>query len=203
MPTLLIFAHECAPYNRPKSTIGAQRPAQFAKHLAAYGWRTIVVCCDNERRGLNNRKQTLGIVREETRLALAETPGDESIVIPTPSLASDGPRDFLWRATFDGEKPLSNPMAATARRLLTEAKFTTGDWSQNWQPCARAAAEIVAGKVKIDMVLGEHGPDAGLFLARWFSDKFSVPWVADFRDPIAQGFSGVTRVLYARAAKRV
>ena len=35
---VLVFAHECAPYNRAESMIGAQRPAQFAKYLPEFGW---------------------------------------------------------------------------------------------------------------------------------------------------------------------
>ena len=143
------------------------------------------------------------MAKDEARRALANTPTDEPIFIATPSLAYDGARDFLWRKTFKSDKPRRGPVAQTARRLLTEAKFATGDWSQSWQPCARAAAEIVAEDVKIDVVLGEHGPDAGLFLAHWFAAKYGKKWVADFRDPIAQGFAGLTRVLYARAGKKL
>jgi glycosyltransferase involved in cell wall biosynthesis len=203
MPTLLIFAHECAPHNRPQSTVGAQRPAQFAKHLQQYGWRAVVICCDSEQRGRKDREKALAAARQEARHALREAAPAGSVVIATPSLAYDGARDYLWRKTFAGDKPRRGPLAVTARRLLTESKFYTGDWSQSWQPCARAAAEIVAERLKIDVVLGEHGPDAGLFLAHWFAAKHGVPWLADFRDPIGQGYSGATRVLYARAGKKL
>lgn len=203
MPTLLIFAHECAPFNRPQSTVGAQRPAQFAKYLPAFGWRAVVICCDRERRDWPNRAEALAAAREEARRALVRAQPGESVIIATPSLAYDGLRDYLWRTTFNGDKPKSGRMTAVARRLLTEAKFYTGDWSQNWQPCARAAAEVVAETLKIDVALGEHGPDAGMFLGRWFAEKYGVAWVADFRDPMAQGYQGLARLLYARAGKRL
>ncbi|HSZ72935.1 MAG TPA: hypothetical protein VK750_09680, partial [Cytophagaceae bacterium] len=48
--TVLIFAYECYPHNRLGSSIGAQRPYQFAKNLADLGWKVIVLCCDVEQR---------------------------------------------------------------------------------------------------------------------------------------------------------
>ena len=41
--TALFFAYECAPHHRAESTMGAQRPAQFAKHLPEFGWRALVL----------------------------------------------------------------------------------------------------------------------------------------------------------------
>ena len=35
--------------------------------------------------------------------------------------------------------------------------------------------------------MGEHSPDAGIFLARWFAEQYRIPWVADFRDAILFG----------------
>ena len=43
LKTVLLFAHECAPYHHAERTIGAQRPAQFAEHLPEFGWRAIDV----------------------------------------------------------------------------------------------------------------------------------------------------------------
>jgi glycosyltransferase involved in cell wall biosynthesis len=189
--TALIFAHECAPHHRPQSTIGAQRPAQFAKHLPLNGWRVIVICCARNRREAVSA-QDLAAVQSETKQRLATYKESEALIIPTPSLAHDGWLDRAWRA--NRERP-------ALRRVLTAAKFYTGDWSQSWQPCARAAAEIVAEKLKIDVVLGEHGPDAGLFLARWFAAKHGVPWVADVRDPFLRPFRGLARRVYARVAR--
>jgi glycosyltransferase involved in cell wall biosynthesis len=83
------------------------------------------------------------------------------------------------------------------------AKFLTGDYSQNWQPAARAAACAIAKEIRIDACMGEHGPDAGLYLARWFSESFGAPWVVDFRDPILQPFSPLGRRLYKPMARRL
>jgi glycosyltransferase involved in cell wall biosynthesis len=188
--TALIFAHECAPFNRPESTIGAQRPAQFAKHLQLFDWRAIVICCDHARRESLAVKD-LPQVRADVSERLRES---GSLVIPTPSLVEGGWLDRAWRA---------NRQRPALRRVLTAAKFFRGDWSESWQPCAKAAAETVAANVKIDVCLAEHGPDAGIFLARWFAKQYNVPWLADLRDPLLRPFRGVARRVYARVARQL
>ncbi|HEY7547674.1 MAG TPA: hypothetical protein VID27_22440, partial [Blastocatellia bacterium] len=87
--TALIFAHECAPYNRPESTVGAQRPAQFAKYLPDFGWRAIVICCDHKRRGIARAEDLTDIERDAKR-AIEQADPRASIIIPTPSLRWDG-----------------------------------------------------------------------------------------------------------------
>jgi hypothetical protein len=198
--TVLFFAHECAPYNRAESTVGAQRPAQFAKHLPEFGWRAVVICRDVKRRG-RARPDALGEVEREAAERLAGAAPEASVVIPTPSLPWDGALDRMWRAL--APEAGVGRLAASARKPLTVAKLRTGDYSQNWQPCARAAARAVAASARVDVCVGEHTPDAGLFLARWCSGRYGVPWVADFRDPILQPFRPVARRLYAPVARRL
>lgn len=201
LPTALIFAHECAPYNRAESTVGAQRPAQFAKYLPDFGWRAVVICCDRERRGCASREDLIEAERE-AKLAIERSDPLSSTIIPTPSLKWDGTLDRLWRATFS-DHPRLKGARLLARKALTVAKYATGDYSQNWQPVARRAAQAIAESMKVDVCIGEHSPDAGLFLARWFSKKYGVPWVADFRDPILQPFKPLARPIYRRVARRL
>ena len=133
--TVLIFAYECAPYNKPESTIGAQRPAQFAKYLPEFGWRAIVICCDARKRDRgwlpNEREEIAAAVDEDTC---------ESRVVATPSLPHDGVLDRAWRATRSSVLP----GAVIARKALTFARFFSGDYSRSWQPCARDAARLIA-----------------------------------------------------------
>lgn len=195
MKTVLIFAHECVPHHRPQSTIGAQRPAQFAHHLTAFGWRAIVICCAADARETLQLKD-LPHIKAQVRTLLQHAAPDAPLIIPTPSLVSDGGLDRVWRATL----PARGAGRAPLRRVLTAAKFLTGDWSQSWQPCARVAAEAVWEQVRPDVCLAEHGPDASLFLARWLKRRYGVPWLADFRDPVLRPFHGLARRTYAKVA---
>jgi glycosyltransferase involved in cell wall biosynthesis len=196
LKNVLIFAHECAPYNRPESTIGAQRPAQFAKYLPEFGWRAVVICCDSlERRTAT--KADLETIAETSAQKFKRSDRDRSVVVPTPSLVWDGLLDSCWQKAVSGGWP------QIVRKALTAAKLSVGDYSQSWQPCARAAARAISRDVSFDLCIGEHGPDAGLFLARWYSNEFGVKWVADFRDPILQPLSSFKRKLYTPIAKRL
>jgi glycosyltransferase involved in cell wall biosynthesis len=198
--TVLIFAHECAPYHRVESTVGAQRPAQFAKYLPEFGWRAIVVCCDSRQRESAERADLESLAKQVRQTLRSASPGD-SVVIPTPSLKWDGWLDRCWRA-MRSKHHRTNSAMAFGQKFFTMAKFLTGDYSQSWQPCARIAAEVIADEMNVDACLAEHSPDAGLFLARWFSGKYNVPWLADFRDPILQPLSPFARRLYAPVARR-
>jgi len=189
--TVLIFAHECAPYNAPTSTIGAQRVAQFAKHLPTFGWRAIVICCDARKRSAGFSDEDASRIEQSLREASAH----ESLIIPTPSLPWDGLLDRWWRVSMRRSSRATQRLLW--RKPLTALKqLTYGDYSSAWQPCARRAAEIVLRLVGIDACIGEHTPDAGLLLARWFSRLTGVPWMADFRDPVLRPFPPMLRLLY-------
>lgn len=189
--TVLIFAHECAPYHAPTSTIGAQRVAQFAKHLPSFGWRAIVICCDARERGIGFSTDVAARIERQVE----EASPDASLIIPTPSLPWDGLLDRWWRVSA---RRASNAWQRVLwRKPLTALKqLTNGDYSSAWQPCARRVAEIVARSVRVDACIGEHTPDAGLLLARWFARETGVPWVADFRDPVLRPFPTTLRALY-------
>jgi hypothetical protein len=186
--TVLLFAHECAPYHRHESTIGAQRPAQFAKHLPDFGWRAVVLCCDAGARGQGWTEEDAARVRDTLRAA----PADQSVVVPLPSMPSDGWIDRWWRRS-----------AGSQRKVLTAVKFLTGDYSQAWQPCAARAADIVQSLRPVDACIGEHSPDAGIFCARRFAARYAVPWIADFRDPILQPLRPAARTLYRPIARHL
>ncbi len=198
MRTVLLFAHECAPHHRPESTMGAQRPAAFARDLAEFGWRPVVICCDARRRERINRGDLEEVAREaEGRMRSAAD--DEPVVIATPSLRDDGWMDRVWKRARRSPSPAAVPF----RRALTAAKWWSGDYSRSWQPAARAAAEAVAAETTVHACMGMHSPDAGLFLARWFHRRYGPPWIADFRDPVDEGFRGLGRAAYLRVARGI
>lgn len=199
LKTVLIFAHECAPRHRPESTIGAQRPAGFAKHLPEFGWRPVVVACDAAARRSIVRSE-LARLRKRVADEMDGARGNGALRLFTPSLATSGVLDAAWvRLAGNGSR---NGARRWLARGLSFLLWSDGDYSRSWQPCARLAAREIQRRLRVDVALGEHGPDAGLHLARWFSRRYGVPWVADFRDPIVMPFRRMVRRLYERRAQR-
>src|SRR5688572_1324381 len=98
MKTLLIVAYECAPHNRPGSTIGAQRPFQFAKQLPKFGWKTIVLCSDFRKRyTLSNQEDWKTSIENLVRGKMDSwKEGDESLFIALPSLQYADWIDRIW-----------------------------------------------------------------------------------------------------------
>ncbi len=208
MKTVLIHAYECTPYHRPGSTIGAQRPYQFAKHLPKFGWRAIVLCCDYSRRySLDTKMEWQSVIRNEVCAALANWDRTKSLTIPLPSLMYADTLDKVWLNSVKIDHkigiflPKNGWKIGMMRRAITFFKLFRGDHSQSWQKVAICASkEILRQGINIDIQIAEHGPDAGVFIARKIFRDHRVPWVIDFRDPVLFSFKGlaynVMRFLY-------
>ena len=196
MRTVLLFAHECAPFNRPESTVGAQRPAQFARWLPEFGWRAIVLCRDHAGGRPLTPRELERLVEER----ISDASPDTSPIISFPAPPEGDWFDRAWDlAARVGE---GSRARAVPRRALTLARFFLGDYSRSWRPVAKAAARHVRRTTVVDLCLGEHTPDAGLFLARWYAREAGVPWVMDFRDPILFGYPPRVRPLLRPFARR-
>lgn len=202
MKTILIIAYECAPYNRPGSTVGAQRPYQFAKNLPAFGWNSIVLCSDfRSRYSLNpesNWKKDIDhIVNEE----LSSWDQKKSITISLPSLSCADAIDRVWLGTVNRDNTIGTFTAKQGvlnflkRKTASFLKLFRGDHSQSWQPVAIVAASKILSTYKIDFIMAEHGPDASIFVCRKLYSLFNVPWCVDFRDPVLRFYDGYYRPL--------
>ncbi|MEZ5031447.1 MAG: hypothetical protein R2787_08595 [Saprospiraceae bacterium] len=202
MRTVLIHAYECAPYHRPGSTIGAQRPYQFAKHLPKFGWRAIVLCCDFSRRySLEPKGAWKEIVEQQVLDALDSWNGMESLTIALPSLQYADWVDRLWLKTviLDTEKGIFSPKPGFGRGLVrkisTFLKLFRGDHSQSWQKVVLLAAETLQKRGwSIDVQLAEHGPDASLFIARKLRER--IPAIFDFRDPVDRDMNLASKFIF-------
>lgn len=208
---VLIHAYECAPFHRPGSTIGAQRPYQFAKHLPKFGWRAIVLCCDFSRRYcLDPGADWKSAVRKEVVEALNHWDEEQSLTIPLPSLQFADAVDRTWLDTIimDAKKgtflPKKGAWNKFKRKTASFLKLFRGDHSQSWQAVALYASEILKQQgIGIDLQMAEHGPDASLFIAHKLSKQFSWPYWVDFRDPILQPINRKIRSFYRFFLKQV
>lgn len=193
---VLILAYECAPYNRPGSTIGAQRPFQFAKYLPKFGWQALVLCCDfSQRYSLSPKSNWKETIKKIVIEKLEKWDKKESLIISLPSLEYADFVDRVWlnsiimdknKGTFSAKPNLEFKIQ---RKITTFLKLFRGDHSQSWQKVALFASEtIFKYKTNITIQIAEHGPDGSLFVARKLFKKYKVPWIVDFRDPIFQPY---------------
>lgn len=206
--TVLIFAYECYPYNRSGSTIGAQRPYHFAKNLSKLGWKVIVLCCGKEQRRVLGRKQLNESTASIYHLHQLSLKSDDFTIIPLPSLRSSGFWDAIWIRTVKigpGDTYIGrNFPYSIARRISTFCnQLFNGDYSCSWTPVAKAFSEHLLKEKKIDIIIGEHSPDAGIIAADQISRTHNIPWIADFRDPVLLPFKGLFKGLYARVVKSI
>lgn len=205
MKTVLVIAYECVPFNRPGSTIGAQRPFQFAKHLSKFGWRAIVLCCDyKERYTISSLKAWNEELSNRLDSKMAAWDNHHSLIIPLPSLRYGDAVDKLWlnsvlmdsaSGTFEGKPGFIDGIK---RKVVSFLKLFRGDHSQSWQPVAHAAARMILKQTKINFVLAEHGPDAGVFVGWKLNREFGIPWGVDFRDPFSAAIPQSIRPLLER-----
>lgn len=205
MKTVLLLAYECAPYNRPGSTIGAQRPFQFAKYLPKNGWRTIVICCDfSQRYTLNPKEDWKSLIAERVVYELNEWDQDKSLMIALPSLQYANFNDRIWLSTVEIEKNKGTYIAKPEvwnffkRKLTSFIKLFQGDHSQSWQKVALFASEILFKQLRIDFVIACHSPDASLHVAAELHAQYGCRWAVDFRDPVLQPFSLTLRPILKR-----
>lgn len=201
MKTVLILAYECAPYHRPGSTIGAQRPYQFAKHLTKFGWRAVVICCDFNKRWKVSAEESFRFIAEGMPKWVDEWNESNSVLIPLPSLQCADGWDKRWlnsinidpeRGTFVAKKGMAFTIM---RKIASFIKLFRGDYSQSWQEVAYQASLTLIRKTPIDFILAEHGPDGGVHVARRLHAQTGIKWGVDFRDPVLHFQNKYARLL--------
>lgn len=195
MKTALFVAYECAPFQRPGSTIGAQRPHQFAKHLPKFGWSAIVLCCDYQKRyALNQNSDWKKAVREIIDKSLSTQNENSSLTIGLPSFQYANWIDKTWLESVNFNEALGNFSAKPGRLNLLKRKVSTaiktfnGDHSESWQKIAVYATDYLISKgIKFTAQVAFHSPDACLHVCHANFVQHRIPWVIDFRDSLLAG----------------
>jgi hypothetical protein len=206
--TVLFFAYECYPYHRKGSSIGAQRPYQFAQKLSALGWKVIVLCAHHEQRNTLHKKDLAFSIAEILDASKKKIEEDAYTIVALPSLIHHGWADYLWKKTVrkgPGDTYLGKGFPYSLLRKLTTFynQLVHGDYSWSWVPVARTFFDALIKEHKVDVIIGEHSPDAGIILADQCARQYDIPWVADFRDPALWPFRGLLKFLYTPVLKRI
>lgn len=189
--SVLIIAHDFPPIR----TSGIYRPLKFAKYLPEFGWQPVVVSA-----------QPFGVGALDDSM-LRELPADVEVIrAERPSmldwearvykrLLRRDPRE-LTRVSKSADhtgKPAPAPgtswrnlllrgVLSPARALLQHALYFPDD-ANLWARHAYQAAAEVVGRRKIDAIFSTSSPASAHLVAAALSRRFSIPWVADFRDP--------------------
>jgi glycosyltransferase involved in cell wall biosynthesis len=152
----------------PSAGGGVYRPLSFVKHLVEWGWEVTVV---------TPRPGEFWIADPK----LEEEIPDEVRVIRTASLS--GPRllNMISSGGAGGKSSRSSSGFGLMRRI--SGFFILPDTYVGWVPFARAAGGRLCGSEKFDLIYSTSPPDSTHLAARFLARKYSIPWIADFRDP--------------------
>ncbi len=145
----------------PATNAGAHRMAKMAKYLPNYGWTPTVLCVDC-------------------------TPENSQLVYD-PHLANKGDFCEVVRISFDRNAADTRIITRIGRRILHEKhrieQFVYPD-RQRIGFCKRMleSAERLASTKRFDAMWATSPPALVHYVASKISRKYSIPWVADFRD---------------------
>jgi stalled ribosome alternative rescue factor ArfA len=131
----------------------------LSKYLPEYGWEPIVLTAKTE------IKQVAEIKLQDTRII--ETGG--------------------YTSTY-GKKRLSSkkyskirPYLKAVYKYYKEIRYYP-DREKNWKPFALKEAEKLLKNEKIDAIISSSSPVISHIIAHELHRRYSIPWVADFRD---------------------
>jgi glycosyltransferase involved in cell wall biosynthesis len=187
---IFLFAYECFPYNRTGSTIGAQRPYYMAKSLVALGWRPVVFCCSTDNRIGVKKKELLNYV-SHLLSDIEKYNRDGVYMLPIPALRGSNLLVDLWYKCIhirdNGTFKYRSSIGAFLGGIISFINLLRfNDYSCNWHKAALIAAEALKIRFPPSFIIGEHSPNAGLYAARLFANKYQIKWMCDFRDPAIQ-----------------
>ena len=148
----------------PSAGGGVYRPLSFVKYLSRADWEVTVV-----------------------------TPRPGGFWINDQELASQVPENVrvVRTGSLSGQRILNRFRRGRSRRsssrfgLLRSVGelFLLPDTYVGWVPFATRAASRLCGREQFDLVYSTSPPDSSHIVGRAVSRRFSLPWIADFRDP--------------------
>ncbi|MEM4360091.1 MAG: hypothetical protein QXT45_06145, partial [Candidatus Bilamarchaeaceae archaeon] len=143
----------------PMNNISARRFGGMVQYMEEFGWRPWVVTLESQ--------------------------GSLPVDIPESQVVRIG------RANQVGDKvaePDSQPMSlylSFLRKIVRKSGcrlYSVDTTLFVWYRQVINRSHIVDSLGKFDLVLASFGPPAALWLGRYFSSRYNVPWIADFRD---------------------
>jgi len=210
MKRVLMIAY----YFPPIAATGAMRPLNFCRHLPSYGWMPSVLATDHP--------SALPPQAADEHLLKRIPAGTDVIRIPhgNPLGSLLAYRDQLKRIlkgkaratsvqatkdtapTANRSVDRSESAIASARRLLVDAWLSFPDPQCQWYGSAVRAMSSQSIAQRPDIIWATGGPWTSLLVGKRLAQQWTVPFVADFRDPWVGGHEFFSsRLLHRRAAR--
>jgi len=158
----------------PKNVIGAIRLAKFAKYLPKYGWEPIVVTVDPR----TDLYTSSGELKDELT---------QGRVYRTRDWSFGEIFTALYRKLRGSNKSSRAPTSSSASRESALAKFYRSvicypDECILWRFLSLGEIGKILEREKPDLIFSSSLPNTAHLIASKLSQRFKVPWVADFRD---------------------
>lgn len=167
-----------APYFLPRRRVGSMRPFRFAIHLREFGWEPVVltIAAPGQRMTSKEARLLQGVEIIEIRSPFDRTVRSES------QLGAEQTRNVPGRTAPTNQRTSVRRGIADSLLKTIDRQFPTDTWLLLFAAKYRELHRIVRA-VQPDVLWATGDPWSGLVAASRLANHFSIPWVADFRDP--------------------
>lgn len=177
-----------SPYFPPQTKVGALRPLKFVRHLPNEDWLPTVL--SDLRPGEVGSASLNACVPEGVEVVadygwISRTSGWTRLLRPQspPTARSERVREENSSARLVSRDPKAASRPQSASRSCWNAEwFPWGEHFLDVRHAVRAGRGILR-KQRFDAILVNADPYAALRVGHLLSHEFSIPWVADLRDP--------------------
>lgn len=171
--TVLIFAY----YWPPASGPGVQRWLKFVKYLPENGWKAIVVTPENGSYP-NTDFSLINDIPSSAKIERTKTLEPFRLFNLLTGQNKRGNASSVGMGDIKGSTSLIKKVSAYIR-----ANYFVPDARKGWVRYALKAANQIIKKQKIDLVVTTGPPHSSHLIGLSLKKTYSLPWVADFRDP--------------------
>ena len=165
-------------YWPPAGGPGVQRVLKFVKYLPQFGWEPIILTVkDGEYQAVDESLES--DIIETLKVFKTRVIGLYSLY-----------KKFTGRKTIPTHQLSGGKNDSLFSRLSRWIRLNIilPDGRIGWYPFAVAGGRKIIENEKVDLIFSSGPPHSLHLIARSLAKKYSIPWVADFRDPWTERF---------------
>lgn len=184
----------------PNAGGGAQRTTKFAKYLPANGWQPIILTVKKN----INKNQDLSLLKDIPPEAVVHRTRFSS---PQSIFFKLFGRDAAKKKNFNSVQGITIYICEKIVNAIN-ALLLIPDQTILWFPRAYFKAKKIIENEKPDIIFSSSLPPTTHIIAYFLKKKFSIPWVADFRDewtqnPFVHYFTPFHRYINTHIEKKI